>query len=197
MAAAGSGAAFDPAHPPDGYSLCHGGHCHADDGRLVPYDEIEAQLAGSGGGAGAPPLLSLGGASFNLLAPQAVALDCPAGCRLGRTRIVRAEAAVGSLHLEGVARAGPGAPQPLTERPFTVDLPVAGSPLGRLAGPLDVPADNRHPPGVELLVTIDLGPALFDRLDFASFPDEPGRRLLAEALTHSALGAQLQRKDLP
>jgi hypothetical protein len=38
--------AFNPASPPAGYSLCHGGHCHADDGRLVSYAEIEAELAG-------------------------------------------------------------------------------------------------------------------------------------------------------
>ncbi|MNS53348.1 hypothetical protein D3C72_861010 [compost metagenome] len=37
--AAGS-ATFDPANPPPGYSLCHGGHCHRDDGALVDYADI-------------------------------------------------------------------------------------------------------------------------------------------------------------
>ena len=32
----GGSATFDPANPPAGYSLCHGGHCHADDGRGRP-----------------------------------------------------------------------------------------------------------------------------------------------------------------
>ena len=36
---------FDPAEPPPGYSLCHNGHCHADDGRLVDYEDIELELA--------------------------------------------------------------------------------------------------------------------------------------------------------
>lgn len=43
------GAGFDPSAPPPGYSLCHNGHCHADDGRLVSYEEIAAELAGGGG----------------------------------------------------------------------------------------------------------------------------------------------------
>ena len=32
----GAAASFDPASPPPGFTLCHGGHCHAEDGRLVP-----------------------------------------------------------------------------------------------------------------------------------------------------------------
>lgn len=41
---------FDPAKPPAGYSLCHGGHCHAADGRLVDYADIQAELLGGGAG---------------------------------------------------------------------------------------------------------------------------------------------------
>lgn len=44
-----SGASFDPASPPPGYSLCHNGHCHADSGELVPYDDIRAELASGSG----------------------------------------------------------------------------------------------------------------------------------------------------
>ena len=38
---AGAGTAdFDPANPPEGYSLCHNGHCHSDAGALVDYEII-------------------------------------------------------------------------------------------------------------------------------------------------------------
>lgn len=40
------GVSFDPADPPEGYSLCHNGHCHKDDGTLPTYEQIEAELAG-------------------------------------------------------------------------------------------------------------------------------------------------------
>jgi hypothetical protein len=44
----GGGGVFDPANPPPGYTLCHGGHCHTEDGRLVPYEDIQAELASGG-----------------------------------------------------------------------------------------------------------------------------------------------------
>lgn len=65
IAALEGAAGFDPAAPPAGYSLCHNGHCHADDGRLVPYEDIAAELANTSSlvvvtATGGP--LSLGGA---------------------------------------------------------------------------------------------------------------------------------------
>ncbi|MFT5429725.1 MAG: hypothetical protein ACI9OJ_000397 [Myxococcota bacterium] len=47
-APATSNVTFDPASPPDGYSLCHGGHCHHDSGALVSYEDIAAELGGGG-----------------------------------------------------------------------------------------------------------------------------------------------------
>ena len=46
---AGDGSSFDPASPPPGYTLCHNGHCHSESGELVPYDDVRAELASSGG----------------------------------------------------------------------------------------------------------------------------------------------------
>jgi len=46
----GQAIGFDPANPPAGYSLCHNGHCHAADGRLVPYEEIAAEVGGAPSG---------------------------------------------------------------------------------------------------------------------------------------------------
>ena len=50
---AGAGAAdFDPANPPEGYSLCHNGHCHAASGELVDYEDIQAEMNQASGAAG-------------------------------------------------------------------------------------------------------------------------------------------------
>src|SRR5687768_11583200 len=38
---------FDPADPPSGFSLCHNGHCHDEDGNLVSYQEV-ARRSGVG-----------------------------------------------------------------------------------------------------------------------------------------------------
>jgi hypothetical protein len=45
----GSGGTFSPANPPEGYTLCHNGHCHSDGGELVPYEEVRAEMASGGG----------------------------------------------------------------------------------------------------------------------------------------------------
>lgn len=39
---------FDPANPPPGYTLCHGGHCHSVDGEVISYEELAAQMAAGG-----------------------------------------------------------------------------------------------------------------------------------------------------
>ena len=43
---------FDPADPPPGFSLCHNGHCHAADGRLVDYEQVAIEAAAASGDAG-------------------------------------------------------------------------------------------------------------------------------------------------
>lgn len=45
VAKKGGAVSFDPAKPPEGYTLCHNGHCHATDGRLVDYEDIEVDVA--------------------------------------------------------------------------------------------------------------------------------------------------------
>jgi len=44
-----SGGSFDPSNPPEGYTLCHNGHCHSDEGELVSYEDVRAELNASGG----------------------------------------------------------------------------------------------------------------------------------------------------
>jgi hypothetical protein len=40
----GADTSFDPADPPEGYSLCHNGHCHNDEGQLIDYEDIILEL---------------------------------------------------------------------------------------------------------------------------------------------------------
>jgi hypothetical protein len=45
----GGGGTFDPANPPPGYTLCHGGHCHRADGALIDEAQIRAELQAKAG----------------------------------------------------------------------------------------------------------------------------------------------------
>jgi hypothetical protein len=79
---AGTNVSFDPASPPEGFSLCHNGHCHSADGRLVDYEDVAAEVAqraGVSGGVSWP--LDVGAA----LTGEPVALPlgpCTDGCQL-------------------------------------------------------------------------------------------------------------------
>lgn len=162
---AGAGAlSFDPASPPPGYSLCHGGHCHADDGRLVAYEDIEAELAG-------------GSAGFTLTQPTAAAdvavdpagdaaavplAECPDACRLERGRLAALEVAVPAVELTGTVHDPLGrlaGPLPFTG---TVELDRA------LAASLDVAVDRDGPVDVRLAVRVAVSARAFDGIDWAA-----------------------------
>jgi hypothetical protein len=180
---------FDPAKPPPGYSLCHNGHCHSSDGRLVPYAEIEAQLSGGqGGGLRAVAALVVDGA-LDLLAPADRTLACEPSCHLDRTRIVRASTAIRRLVLEGAVRDGRTPPR-LAEVPFrwqtTTQATDAGPPVIQPVVPpameaeVDIPADRDHPPAVALRLSFELGAALFDGVEFADLTASAGALDLAD-----------------
>ncbi len=193
-APAGAEARFDPARPPPGYSLCHNGHCHAADGSLVPYREIEAQLAGAVGGAERTAVLTLPvEGALDLLVPETRSLPCEPSCNLDRSRIVGASAAIAVLAMEGSVRDLRQPPR-LPETPFRLQLGApAATGEGAAAGPpvletdLDIPLDRASPPGVTVDLAVELSAALFDGVDFAALPAPAG------ALDVAAAGATLRR----
>jgi hypothetical protein len=190
-------ARFDPAHPPAGYTLCHNGHCHATDGRLVPYADVEAELAG--GGAGPTVAVTLGETTHDLLAPAAQAPRCLPSCQLGLLTIDRVRARIARLHLEGTVRDGPGVRQSIGTRAFTLDLEgTPQAPLPTLATAADVPADNRHPPLVTLALAVQPFAGLFDGVDWAADPTAASAATAAsvrEALTETPLSLSVTRRD--
>lgn len=148
-----AGVEFDPADPPDGYSLCHGGHCHAADGSLVDYSEVIAELSG-----GAATLVVLAGwpldRGVDLLAGLDLSLEPPAE-PLPQTTVTRAVLRLTALHLVGdVAAAG------VEPVPFDLTLPGfdVGADLGFEVG-LDAPA------AVRLAVDWPIDGTVFDGVD--------------------------------
>ncbi len=157
-AAAGAGpATFDPADPPPGYTLCHGGHCHTSDGALESYDEIRAKLAG-GAGQATEVLHGVlaGGGRLDVLAGARLALpEQP----LGSVRVTSVAPRVRALDLEGAVTLGdeevpvvvalaPDVPVPLREGPDAEGLPLSLGPDG--------------PRDVELECEVEVGGALLD-----------------------------------
>jgi hypothetical protein len=185
---AGGGGSFDPANPPAGYSLCHGGHCHAASGALVSYEEIQAMLAG--GSASFEPLVTVPvGRELDVLESERVVLDefLPSP-ELPQAAIDRIELVVGKLVLRGEIEGGE------LEEPVAleVDLAIAEP----LAATLSSRIDRDGPEEIVLAIELGMDATMFDGIDLASLVDE-GRVVIdvgspvAAALTEWLLQAEL------
>ncbi len=186
----GGAAGFDPASPPPGYSLCHNGHCHAADGRLVDYEDIAADLATGGAGA-APVAFDVGSSAVALLADGAAAPVAVKGgaVPLERGQVTAAEVQVATLRVRGVAFATDDR-LPAEGAPFDVEIALDVAPRA----PLDAPINRDAPVGVDLALRVVVPPTLFDGLDFDTAPDVAAHvaARLAEDLT---LTARVTRHD--
>lgn len=161
---------FNPAQPPPGYSLCHAGHCHKDDGSLPTYEEVEAEITGRE--VTTVVLAELPGGAFDLLDGSGGALTCEPDCALGPSRIARATLPVTRLLLEGAVR--DGRPQPRFEGERPIRLEATGDPLLTLQWELDVPADRREPPQIALHLKLHLTAALLDGLELDTLTTDAG-----------------------
>jgi hypothetical protein len=163
---AGTGAlSFDPSRPPPGYTLCHNGHCHADDGRLVDYAEIEAELSG---GSGSVAVVALPVGELDLVAGVARELSCEPDCGLPLADIRLARGEVTSVAAAGLVRDGRVPARLEGTLSWTLAVaPEADAPLS-LTGLLELPADRRHPPQVALTLRLAPTSRLFDDLDWAA-----------------------------
>ena len=185
-------AAFDPANPPPGYGLCHGGHCHAPSGGTESYEEIAAKLA-SGTISDADVAWSQLGGELRLDALDGHPAELPPRT-LGAVELASAAPRVSGLELRGGF--GPGGETALTVQ-LDLDAPVpvrAGS--GEVHNlPVSIGPDG--PSEVGLGVEIEVPGTLLDELSLDGLPEHDGVRTLrsqdgpADAITllHARLSA--------
>lgn len=170
--AAGPGS-FNPASPPPGYSLCHGGHCHRDDGALIPYEQIIAEM---GGGGGSTTVATLPVAEpLDLLAAEPRPVECMPDCALPEASVSQGRWGVEELLLEGTVRDGRATPRFPGERRFRWELtraPQSEAPAAVLDGTVDLPSDRSTPPRAKLDLNLVLTAALFDPLDWSALKQD-------------------------
>ncbi len=169
--AAASRVAFDPANPPAGYGLCHGGHCHADDGRLVPYDEIAAELAGGDGEAEVSVTLmpvesTVSPAVDGVPVPLALG-DCPDRCAVGAIRMVSATVDLERARIVGTVydrRTGDGNRLSVDGFPISFEVPLGAA----IASPVSGTFGADEAPVAQVDATLLVQQTLFDSVDFAA-----------------------------
>ncbi len=188
-------AGFDPADPPEGYGLCHNGHCHADDGSLVPYAEIEAGLGGS---AVSRELVLPIGISAPLRAePATVAVTCaPKVCELDRGIVSAAQLRFDALQVTGrVFDRGPSGRVPASGVDIAIDVPLDAD----LLVPLRWPVDKDHRPGIAATFEVALSASVFDEFDWAAVADQAAdldalsTQLSETLVNHATLSAHATR----
>ena len=196
-ASGGGSTTFDPSSPPPGYSLCHNGHCHSDDGALVDYEDIEAELAG-GGGSGTVTVANLPvDAELDLLAPAARGVTCEPACELGKTTLSSGRWAVTGLRMTGSVRDGRVPARFVGALPFRFTATMVGAeakPVAVLTGDLDVPSDRENDPRVTLGLKLELTPALFDAVDWSAVPPGADGVIDLDDPAHAAVRAALLEK---
>lgn len=177
-----AGVTFDPANPPEGYGLCHGGHCHAEDGSLVSYAEIIAEL--SGGTAEYVGVVSADlGQEIDLLAggPGDLGLT---GALLPRAELTRFAVVASTLRGEALV-SGDALSAPLA---LSWELPMEG-----WSTSTEILLDRDQPEGVAVEAELVLSGTLWDGTDWAGLGLEPvllddaadagpGQRLVEQAL---------------
>jgi hypothetical protein len=202
-------AAFDPANPPPGFSLCHNGHCHSDDGALVDYADIAAALAGNAGNS--TTVKRLGVPAIDLLQPGPTPLECDEHCALPESHVGLLRLTAHHLSVAGRVRDGRAEPRFAGERDFAVAIDLE-EPLddeaapGIQAQPLDLPVDDDAPGRITLRLTQPLSTALFDAVAFDAIAPSttgvlelatgsPGSHAIAEAFSNVPLTIDIQRED--
>jgi len=186
-------AGFDPAAPPEGFTLCHNGHCHGPGGKLFSYAEVAA-VGGGGGGAGAEAIVA------DVDAPDGIPLtsetrdvplsDCP--CDVPRGRLTGVAVAVTGLRVRATVRDLRAMPR-LASPEVAVDLFI---PLEtKLQAPLSARVDRGEPVTISVDALLTVTPNILDALDFAQpivsaeVADATGERLRAT----STLNLELHR----
>lgn len=150
---------FDPANPPPGYGPCHNGHCHADDGRLVDYDQIAAELT-QGESATIVAILPVG--EIDLVSGVSRALACLPDCELPLANITLLRSKTTRIRIAGLVRDARSPARIDGEIPWQLELSFPTEAPLIWTGVVDLPADRAHAPAVSLRLELTASSALFD-----------------------------------
>lgn len=183
---------FDPASPPPGYSLCHGGHCHRDDGALIDYEEIAAEL--NGGTGGEATLVVAADTEMRVrIDESAVSTDFCEGAAAGGCDLARGRLGSVGLDVVGVEMRGrvfdsrSGDAIRLPEDGVAFDLAVNDV----LSFSAEIAAEIGNGESVALRVDtlLQIEPSLFDGVDWTAREGNGFAAGVAESITEAFVSA--------
>jgi hypothetical protein len=191
-------AGFDPAAPPEGFSLCHNGHCHGADGKLYSYAEVAAAAAGGGESAGgAAPVVTVDVGTEDGVALAETPVDVPlAGCPcdLPRGTFTAAQLTVTRLQVRGsVTDLRPTSRLATPVVQVDLDLPLDAVFSAPLEG--GVTRGDFGDQQLAFAATLVLTPKVLDAIDFSlsTPPAELSQTLSETVRTDSVFEVEITR----
>jgi len=194
MSAGGTDTAlFDPANPPEGFTLCHNGHCHAEDGSLVPYEEVATMTGAVEAGGGFSLHIPSDGDEADAAKEDAVTLDdCPDDCTLPRGRLANAASRITQLRVQATIHD--------LLPPDQARLPMGGLMVEETwavetdaVAIVDVAFGKQEKVGAALDVRLDLGDSLFDGIDWSDNALDLGELVQASLAESVTLTVEIDR----
>lgn len=192
-----TGVTFDPSKPPPGYLICHNGHCDREDGALVPYEEVEAELSGGSLKTLSALLLPID-RRFDV-AKGAAQASLTTGTPLARNTWTRAVLQIQSIVATGSVTDGTSKNRLGGQ---TREWSLALSPES-FNQKIEVPIDRSKPGKLGLAATFTLTEKLLDQIDWQALAGATGsitldasastRTQLLENVTQSQLDIQISR----
>jgi hypothetical protein len=193
---------FDPASPPPGYTICHNGHCDREDGALVPYEDMQAELNQGGGGPRTVVTLPVG--NVDAVAGTSRALACEPSCDLPLADISRVRGSLVRVSFAGLVRDSRVPARISGDVPWslTTELTQPLSPTGAL----ELAANNENPLRALVAFTFALSGRLLDDVDWAvadatggpidlaSAANEAHRTVVLENLATTPISAEVTRR---
>ncbi len=188
---------FDPANPPPGYSLCHNGHCHAEDGSLPSYEEIEASLNAAGGVVTTPlvtveidqSIALLDGATFVISEET-----CENGCYINeQTEIAEVSVKLARLRAQGKVYDLAGVRLPASGANWSFDIELGAASLQQA---MAVPVNADSEPIMTTSLDILVSPKILDGIDWSTTITDPTLKnqheTILEALAESVIEITIQ-----
>lgn len=176
---------FDPANPPEGYTLCHGGHCHTDDGRLVDYEDIINDLSG-GTETQATTIVSFPiNRDIDLLQTYSDHLICDPSCEIGINEINEVQLVLSALSIEGVVRDELSDPRITGDIPWQLHIDFSDNPESLSDIPdsfqksISISITRDGPSNVSLTTSLVFTAKPFDSVSWSSLDTIDGEYVLS------------------
>ena len=205
---------FDPANPPEGYTLCHGSHCHTDDGKIVSYEEIEKELLNKSLDS-LFQVVSVPIGDIDLLNGFSSDLNLGSAKEIGMMNISEIKLVINSISFYGILKDSRTDKRIMDNQEWSFSLSLdsvdsyntSSTPNNYLQSIVDINSDDESKANIYISLNLSIGASLFDSItwdsldvenesiNLASDENNEVRYAIREKIANMILETNIERKD--